>query len=145
MPTAPAKSNRSASEVKDFKRGDRVYIAGDNVSVAGAGTYAEHALCSRAQLHRLPPRVSFGQGAASASRTRRRIARLFIRASARPAETVLVHGATGGVGIAAVQIARAHGMRVIGSGGTDADWSSSASRAPTSWSTIASRTIWTRS
>jgi NADPH2:quinone reductase len=44
---------------------------------------------------------------------------LFIRAAARPAETVFVHGATGGVGIAAVQIARAHGMRVIGSGGTE--------------------------
>ncbi len=44
---------------------------------------------------------------------------LFQRAHARPAETVLVHGATGGVGIAAVQLARARGMRIIGTGGTD--------------------------
>jgi NADPH2:quinone reductase len=44
---------------------------------------------------------------------------LFIRANARAGETVLVHGATGGVGIASVQLARAHGMRVFGSGGTD--------------------------
>ena len=107
------------SEVADLKRGDRVYIAGDNVSVAGAGTYAEYALCSRAQLHRLPPRVSFGQGAAMGVPYATAFRALFIRAAARPAETVFVHGATGGVGIAAVQIARAHGMRVIGSGGTE--------------------------
>jgi NADPH2:quinone reductase len=107
------------SEVTDFTRGDRVYIAGDNVSVAGAGTYAEYALCGRAQLHRLPPRVSFGQGAAMGVPYATAYRALFIRASARPAETVFVHGATGGVGIAAVQIARAHGLRVIGSGGTE--------------------------
>jgi NADPH2:quinone reductase len=44
---------------------------------------------------------------------------LFMRAHARPGETVLVHGASGGVGIGAVQIARAYGMRVIGTAGTD--------------------------
>ena len=107
------------SEVTDFKRGDRVYIAGDNVSVAGAGTYAEYALCSRAQLHRLPAQVSFGQGAAMGVPYATAYRALFIRGNARPADTVFVHGATGGVGIAAVQIARAHGMRVVGSGGTE--------------------------
>src|SRR5206468_5675894 len=44
---------------------------------------------------------------------------LFHRAAARPGEVVLIHGATGGVGIAAVQMAHAHGMRVIGTGGTE--------------------------
>jgi NADPH2:quinone reductase len=44
---------------------------------------------------------------------------LFFRAQARPGETVLIHGASGGVGIAATQIARAHGLRVIGTAGTD--------------------------
>jgi NADPH2:quinone reductase len=44
---------------------------------------------------------------------------LFHRAGARPGDTILIHGATGGVGLAAVQIARAHGMRVLGTGGTD--------------------------
>jgi NADPH2:quinone reductase len=107
------------SEVKDFKHGDRVYIAGDNVSTAGAGTYAECALCSPAMLHKLPPRVSFDQGAAIGVPYATAYRALFLRANARPAETVFVHGATGGVGIAAVQIARAHGLTVIGSGGTD--------------------------
>ena len=103
-----------------FKHGDRVYIAGDNVTtVAGAGTYAEYALCSEAMLHRLPARVSFGQGAAMGVPYGTAYRALFGRAGAKPAETVFVHGATGGVGIAAVQIARAYGLTVIGSGGTD--------------------------
>jgi NADPH2:quinone reductase len=44
---------------------------------------------------------------------------LFLRAQARPGETVLIHGASGGVGVAAVQLARAGGLRVIGTAGTD--------------------------
>ena len=109
----------AGAEVKDFKRGDRVYIAGDNVSAASAGTYAEYALCSQAMLHRLPPNVSFGQGAAIGVPYATAYRALFIRADARPAETVLVHGATGGTGMAAVQIARARGLTVIGTGGTE--------------------------
>jgi NADPH2:quinone reductase len=107
------------AEVKDFKHGDRVYIAGDNQSVAGAGTYAEYALCSQAMLHRLPPKVTFDQGAAMGVPYATAYRALFHKASAKPGETVLVHGATGGVGIAAVQIARAHGLTAIGTGGTD--------------------------
>ena len=45
-------------------------------------------------------------------------ARCFIRARARAGEIVLVHGGSGGVGTAAVQIARAHGMQVIATAGT---------------------------
>ena len=108
------------AQVEGFKHGDRVYIAGDNVAVAGAGTYAEQALCTPAQLHHLPGTVTFAQGAALGVPYGTAYRSLFDRAAARPAETVLVHGATGGVGIAAVQMARAHGMTVIGTGGTDA-------------------------
>jgi NADPH2:quinone reductase len=106
--------------VTRFKHGDRVYIAGDNTTaVAGAGTYAEYALCSEAMLHRLPPHVSFGQGAAMGVPYGTAYRALFMRAQAKPGETVFVHGATGGVGIAAVQLGKAHGLTVIGSGGTD--------------------------
>jgi NADPH2:quinone reductase len=108
------------ADVKLFKPGDRVYIAGDNVTtVAGAGTYAEYCVCAPAMLHRLPARTTFAQGAALGVPYATAHRALFIRANARPAETVLVHGATGGVGIAAVQIAHACGMRVIGTGGTE--------------------------
>jgi NADPH:quinone reductase len=106
------------AEVKDLKTGDRVYIAGDNVSPGGA-TYAEYAVCAPTQLHRLPDRVTFTQGAALGVPYATALRALFLRGNARPAETVLVHGATGGVGVAAVQMAHAHGMTVIGTGGTE--------------------------
>jgi NADPH2:quinone reductase len=107
------------SDVHDFKPGDRVYIAGVGNTVAGAGTYAELALCSPSQLHPLPARVTFEQGAALGVPFCTAYRALFQRAGARPGETVLVHGATGGVGIAAVELARSRGCIVIGSGGTE--------------------------
>src|SRR5690606_15435971 len=71
-----------------------------------------------ARAHPLPSRASFAQGAALgvAGATAHRA--LFHRGGARPGEAVLVHGATGGVGTAAVQLARAAGLTVFGTGGT---------------------------
>jgi NADPH2:quinone reductase len=110
----------AGADVKEFKAGDRVYVCGVGHTIAGAGTYAELALCIPSQLHHLPARVSFGQGAALGVPYCTAYRALFQRAGARPGETVLIHGATGGVGIAAVELAHARGLRVIGSGGTDA-------------------------
>jgi NADPH2:quinone reductase len=107
------------SGVAGFTPGDRVYVAGVGNTVAGAGTYAERAVCIPSQLHHLPGRVSFAQGAALGVPYCTAYRALFQRAAARPSETVLVHGATGGVGIAAVELAHSHGLTVIGSGGTD--------------------------
>jgi NADPH:quinone reductase len=107
------------ANVKGVSRGDRVYIAGYGNKPGGAGTYAELAVASPSQLYRLPDRASFAQGAALGVPYATAYRALFQRAHARPAESVLVHGATGGVGIATVELARAHGMFVIGSGGTD--------------------------
>jgi NADPH2:quinone reductase len=106
-------------DVAGFKHGDRVYIANDNLSPGGAGTYAEYALCAPTQLHRLPPGITYGQGAALGVPYATAYRSLFDRAAARPGETILVHGATGGVGIAAVQIAKMHGMRVFATGGSE--------------------------
>jgi NADPH2:quinone reductase len=105
--------------VAQFGVGDRVYIAGPGNTVAGAGTYAEKAICIPSQLHSLPARTTFAQGAALGVPDCTAYRALIQRAHARAGETVLVHGATGGVGIAAVQIAKARGLRVIGSGGTE--------------------------
>jgi NADPH:quinone reductase len=110
---------KDVKNVEHFQAGDRVYIAGDNLSVAGAGTYADYAICAPTQLHRLPNAVTFAQGAALGVPYATAERALFFRANARPADTVLVHGASGGVGVAAVQIAHARGMKVIGTAGTE--------------------------
>lgn len=100
--------------VKSFKAGDRVYIGG---SLTGA--YAEYAVCETAQVHLLPENISFKQGAGVNTPYATAFRALFQRAKAVAGETVLVHGATGGVGIASVQLARAAGLNVIGTGGTE--------------------------
>jgi len=102
------------SDVNEFKPGDRVYTAGSI-----SGTYVEFALCRAEQVHRLPANASFAQGAAMGTPYATAYRGLFQRARARPGETVLVHGASGGVGTAAVQLARSHGMRVFGTAGSD--------------------------
>jgi NADPH2:quinone reductase len=102
------------SDVKHVKVGDRVYVAG---TVSGA--YAEQALCEEAQVHPLPKNVSFQQGAAIGVPYATAYRSLFNKAEIKPGESVLVHGASGGVGIAAVQLARAYGAVVIGTAGTD--------------------------
>jgi NADPH2:quinone reductase len=106
--------------VEGLAPGDRVYVGGAGSKGAGAGTYAERVICVPAQLHRLPARTSFAQGAAIGVPYATAYRALMQRAAARPSETVLVHGATGGVGVATVEIAHARGMIVIASGGTDA-------------------------
>jgi NADPH:quinone reductase len=100
--------------VTRFKAGDRVYTARTLT-----GAYAEEALCNQSQVHNLPERASFAQGAAIGVPYATAYRALFFRARAVPAEIVLVHGASGGVGIASIQLARAAGMKVIGTAGTD--------------------------
>jgi NADPH:quinone reductase len=106
------------ADVKDLKAGDRVYLFNDN-SGPKSGTYAEQVLCAPSQVRKLPDSVSFSQGAAVGVPYGTAFYALFKRAAAKPGETVLVHGASGGVGLPAVQIARAHGMFVIGTAGTE--------------------------
>ncbi|HEX3800906.1 MAG TPA: NADPH:quinone reductase [Verrucomicrobiae bacterium] len=101
--------------VKNFKPGDRVYLAGTLT-----GAYAEYALAESSQVHPLPEKISFTQGAAVNIPYGTAYHALIQRAKAVAGETVLIHGATGGVGLAAVQIARAAGLTIIGTGGTDA-------------------------
>src|SRR4029434_10651234 len=97
------------AEVHRFKAGDRVWMNG-NIT----GAYAEKTLCTEENVFPLPARLSFAQGAGVWVPYATAYHALFEAASARPAETILVHGASGGVGSAAVQFARAAGMKVIG-------------------------------
>ena len=100
--------------VESVEVGERVYVAGTL-----SGAYAEQALCDASQVHHLPERVSFAQGAGVNVPYATAYRALYHRAQGQPGETVLVHGASGGVGIAAVQMARAGGLTVIGTAGTE--------------------------
>ncbi|HSH68476.1 MAG TPA: NADPH:quinone reductase, partial [Deferrisomatales bacterium] len=104
--------DRVGDGVTGVAPGDRVFTAG---TVTGA--YAELTLCAAGQVYRLPERADFAQGAALGIPCAAAYRALFQRGRARPGETVLVHGATGSVGLAAVQLARAAGLVVFGTGG----------------------------
>jgi NADPH:quinone reductase len=95
--------------VTNVHTGDRVYMA---KTVTGA--YAEYALALESQVHPLPAKVTFAQGAGVWVPYGTAYHALYHAAQARASETVLVHGASGGVGIAAVQLARALGLTVFG-------------------------------
>jgi NADPH:quinone reductase len=99
--------------VKKVKAGDRVYTA---KTVSGA--YAEYALTLEAQVHPLPAKISFGQGAGVWVPYGTAYHALYHSAQAHASDSVLVHGASGGVGTAAVQMAHAMGMTVFGTAGT---------------------------
>ncbi len=96
--------------VAGLKAGDRVYAFG-----AHTGAYAQRLVAPVAQVRRLPGGVSFAQGAALGVPYATAHVALFHRGGARGGERVLVHGASGGVGLAAVQMARAAGLVVHGS------------------------------
>ena len=101
------------SGVARVKPGDRVYTA-----TTLTGAYAEYALALESQVHPLPDRATFPQGAGVWVPYGTAYHALRHFADARGGETLLVHGASGGVGIAAVQIARAMGLVVLGTAGT---------------------------
>ncbi|HEV8541220.1 MAG TPA: NADPH:quinone reductase [Verrucomicrobiae bacterium] len=101
-------------EVTAFKKGDRVYTSGSI-----SGTYAEFALCNVSTVHKLPPKISFAEGAGLGVPYATAYRALFHRGRAVAAETLLVHGASGGVGTAAIQFARAAGLTVIGTSGSE--------------------------
>lgn len=98
--------------VAAFEPGDRVY------AFFAEGGGAELAVCPEWQVKPLPDRATFQQGAALGVPYATAWRALFGRAHAQPGEHLLVHGASGAVGSAAVQIGRAHGMRVIGTAGS---------------------------
>ena len=101
--------------VEGYQQGDRVYLTGSLT-----GTYAELALCTPDQVQPLPHQISFEQGAAIGVPYGTAYRALFVRGRALAGETVLVHGASGGVGTAAVQLAKGAGLRVFGTAGSEA-------------------------
>lgn len=104
--------------VSGIQAGDRVYVSGTALGKAH-GAYAAYAICDPAQVHHLPPGISFSQGAGLFVPYVTAWRALFGRGNARAGDTLLIHGASGGVGVAATQFAVAAGLTVIGTAGTD--------------------------
>ncbi len=100
--------------VKKWKEGDRVYSAGTI-----SGGYAEYALCHQSQIFSLPENMNFAQGAAMGVPGAAAWRALFTRARAIQGERLLVHGASGSVGMIAIQLAVSAGLEVYGTAGTE--------------------------
>ncbi len=106
------------SQVTGFAPGDRVYLSG-TAALPMNGTYADRAVCAPAHVHPLPAHLSFSQGAAVNVAYATAYRSIVDRARALPGETMLVHGGSGGVGVAAIQIGRAMGLKVLATAGTE--------------------------
>ncbi|KAM6148319.1 quinone oxidoreductase [Rhynchocyon petersi] len=102
------------NNVSAFKKGDRVFTT-STVS----GGYAEYAVAADHTVYSLPEKLDFKQGAAIGIPYFTAYRALFHSARVKAGETVLVHGASGGVGLATCQIARAYGLKVLGTAGTE--------------------------
>lgn len=105
---------RVGADVTKFKTGDRVFTVNTIT-----GTYAEYCVARADFVFPLPSNVSFEEGSALGVPYFTAYRALVMKGHAKPNETVLIHGASGGVGIAAVQLAKAFGLRVIGTASTE--------------------------
>ncbi|KAH7353969.1 quinone oxidoreductase [Plectosphaerella cucumerina] len=103
----------SAPADSDFVKGDRVFGG-------HTGSYAEIiSLPATTTLRRIPPSWDFAGAAGICATLPVSYAALMSRAGIKSGQTVLVHAAAGGLGIMAVQVAKAYGCRVIGTAGSD--------------------------
>lgn len=95
------------------------FQAGDAVcALVTGGGYAEYCVASSACCLPIPAGFSFVQAAALPETFFTVWSNLFNRAGLQPAETVLIHGGSSGIGTAAIQLAKAFGSRVIVTAGS---------------------------
>lgn len=102
------------SGVKKWKEGDRVYSSGTLT-----GAYAEFSVCHQSQIFSLPENMDFAHGAATGVPGAAAWRGLFTRARAVQGDKLLVHGASGSVGMIAIQLAVNAGLEVHGTAGTE--------------------------
>ncbi|OQV19667.1 Quinone oxidoreductase [Hypsibius exemplaris] len=105
------------ADVKNLQVGDRVYTC---TSVGSSGSYAEYMLAPADRVFHLPEQLSFSQGAALGIPYFTALRSLKHKAHVQAGQSVLVHGASGGVGLATCQIAKYWGLDVVGTASTDA-------------------------
>lgn len=102
--------------VTEFQVGERVFVS--TLTGNGTGTYAEKLICDQGSVYHLPDEVSFEAGAAIGSSGFTAIQALHQKAVIQPGEFVLIHGASGGVGSLALQLAKLAGSIVIATAGS---------------------------
>jgi NADPH2:quinone reductase len=109
-----------SGEIAELGEGVSGWSIGDAV-VGGArlGGFAEYAVLSAEALKPKPERLSFAEAAAYGAAYLTAYVALVRRAQLQPGEWVLVHGAAGGVGLAAVDLAKALGAKVIAASASD--------------------------
>jgi putative PIG3 family NAD(P)H quinone oxidoreductase len=95
-----------------LKVGDRVF------GITGGGAFAEFVTCPAGMLARIPDDLDFEQAAAVPEAFMTALDALETQGQARPGDRVLIHAVGGGVGSAAVQVARAMGCEVFGTSRT---------------------------
>uniref|UniRef100_A0A915C599 Enoyl reductase (ER) domain-containing protein n=2 Tax=Parascaris univalens TaxID=6257 RepID=A0A915C599_PARUN len=98
-------------KVKDFKIGDRVWFTDPLI-----GSCADYSIADK--FYKLNDETSFAEGATLGIKYMTAYRALFLKAHARAGQTVLIHGASGGVGLAACQLAFASSLKVIGTAST---------------------------
>ena len=107
-----------AGVVREIGQGVSGFAVGDRVlASAPMGGYADRIAIPASFAHRMPDAMSFEEGASLPIVYPTSYAGLVYRAALKPGETLLVHAAAGGVGLAAVQIGKALGARVIATAG----------------------------
>ena len=99
--------------VKGFEIGDAV------VAALSGGGFAEYVLCSASTLRPKPTGMDFAEASAFGVAYLTAYVSLVRRADIQPGEWLLVHGAAGGVGLAAVDLGKALGARVIAASASD--------------------------
>ncbi|HME56465.1 MAG TPA: NADPH:quinone reductase [Candidatus Lokiarchaeia archaeon] len=106
--------DKAGGGITRFAAGDRVFL-----SRSVTGTFAEFAIADEKDLFPLPESLSYEQGAAIGVPYRTAYHAIFHQARAKAGETMLVHGASGSVGTAAIQLGVSHGIKVIGTAGSE--------------------------
>ena len=116
---APARSTRQDAPSSAWLAASACTSRADSAAAAREHTPSTSSR-TRVTVHALPATLSYAQGAAVGIPYATAWRALFGKAYVAPGETVLVHGASGGVGLAAVQMAAAHGCIVLGTASTEA-------------------------
>jgi putative PIG3 family NAD(P)H quinone oxidoreductase len=103
-----------AGEIDEVGPGVTRWRAGDRVcALLGGGGYGELAVVDARHALPVPDGVDFVQAAALPETVCTVFANVFEAGALRPGETLLIHGATSGIGVTAIQMAKAAGARVV--------------------------------